>query len=869
MKHMLHGRQSAHRDERPKRMSYRSASLPEVAAVLEALEQQPQGATASQLANAMGRTGETRELGTVLKRMVDQGLVLEIRPGRYQVSGSNGEHAAVLATADDGTLIARFPDQSERPVHPRHRLGAQSGDVVQILEGEDGLGLVTRILRRAGREIVGLVNFRPGGLVMVPDNRREGELPVLSFFPGFNDRYQAGDRVVGTVAIGPDGSPGVHLTRILGPESPEIEDFRHVCLLHDLPGDHPPEVEAEARAFADEFPLGTHREDLRQELIFTIDPATAKDFDDAISLKELPDGGVELGVHIADVSNYVRENTALDEEAAVRATSIYLINRVIPMLPEVLSNGLCSLKPDVDRYCLSAFLTLDRQCRLTGTRVAQTLIRSRKRLTYEQALAVLENREPDTDVDDVVRGVLKRVSGIAQRLRKEREKKGALNLFSVEHRFGLDINGEPIEVAQEVSDISHQLIEECMLLANRAVAAWLIDRGMPCVNRVHEAPDEERIAQFARYLEVYGLDSSRIQNRFGLQKLLEDLKKEPPAARLVLNFLLLRSFKKAVYSVDPMGHYALAFEHYCHFTSPIRRYPDLLVHRLVKRALGVPGFEEVETRRGYLDALARQSSNQELRAEAAERDLHARKSARYLAARLGEVFPAIVTNATGGGLTVQLMETGMEGFLPLRELKDDYYVYDGERLALVGRNSGRVISIGTELDAQIVAVDIMKADVILGLDQGRIGRSPGKRTASVEADSIAITPVTTRFTNETVEHVPASSVSSRKKAKMEVNPAIAAGAKKALKKALGSKSAKPGKATKSAKTEKPSKATKATKGTKTFTKPAAPAPTQDELRVIREHKKIDKAERVAKRAAKVEARKARREARKKNDDEGR
>lgn len=713
---------------RPQRGRFQSGSAPATDILLAALAKETQGATANQLAAAMGRQSDSREISVALKHLLDKGQVLEIRPGRYQVSGTGGEFSVILVKHDDGALYARFTDSSEKIVNPRYTLGAGADDVVQAMIGEDGQVLVTRMLRRSGREIVGLINFRPGGMVLLPDNRREGELPVIAHFAKFQDQYQTGNRVVGTVENDARGQAGVRLTRILGPESPEIEDFRHVCLLHDLPGDHPEEVEAEAKAFKDEFPLGTHREDLRDRLIFTIDPATAKDFDDAISLLRNPDGTWELGVHIADVSHYVREGTLIDAEAAIRGTSIYLINRVIPMLPEVLSNGLCSLKSDVDRYCLSAFLTLDKDCALTKTRVAQTLIRSRQRLTYEQALAVLENRDPGLPLDKELVSVLKQVSDIAQRLRKARETAGALNLFSVEHRFSLDVNGEPIEIAQETTDISHQLIEECMLLANRAVATWLIDQGLPCPFRIHEKPDEDRMAQFAHYLEVYGIDASAAQTRFGLQRLLDRLKKEPPAARLVLNYLCLRSFKKAVYAIDNVGHFALAFDNYCHFTSPIRRYPDLMVHRLVKRGLRIPGYENVEIRRGYMDAQARQSSNLEQRAESAERDLHARKSARYLHARMGDVFPGVVTTASSGGLSIQLMETGMEGFLPMRELGDDFYVFDPDRLALVGRSSGKVIGIGTEVDVQVVSVDIARADIVLGMSNNKpAGRTPQQR----------------------------------------------------------------------------------------------------------------------------------------------
>ncbi len=700
-------------------------------ALLTALAAMPGGATATQLAAALKREADSRDIGLMLRRLVEQGQVLEVRPGRYQVSGTKGEFSVLLTplegSADKTLMQARFPDGKVLPVNPRYTIGARAGDVAQAMVGEDDFALITRILRRAGREVLGTVNFRPGGAVLIPDNRREGQLPVLSAYAQFYQQYQAGDRVVGTVVIDPTGAAGVHIGRILADETPEIADFRYVCLVHDLPGEFPKETVEQARAYGDKFPAGK-REDLRQKLVFTIDPETAKDFDDAISLEKDAEGHWVLGVHIADVCHYVKEHTPLDAEAAKRTTSIYLINRVIPMLPEELSNGLCSLVPNRDRYCLSAFLTLDSRFNLIHTRLSETIINSRHRFTYEQALAVLEKQDETDRWPADVRGVLVQVSDIAQGLRRGREKAGALNLFSVEHRFKLDVDGIPIEVDRESTDISHQLIEECMLLANRAVAAWLDAKGLPCVYRIHEMPDPEKMKVFAHMLEVYGITDANTANRFGLQKTLGRLAAEPPSARLVLNFLCLRSFKKAVYAVDNIGHYALAFETYAHFTSPIRRYPDLLVHRLVKHGLGLPGYKDVELRRSYLDALARQSSNLEQRAEAAERDLHARKSARYLAARMGEEFPGVITGATPGGLSVQLLETGMEGFIPMRELKDDFYVFDAERSCLVGRHSGRVITLGTELDVQVVSVDIAKADVVLGLSEAQL---PTGRTARI------------------------------------------------------------------------------------------------------------------------------------------
>ncbi len=689
--------------------------------LLAQLAQMPTGATAYQLAQELGE--ESRAIGVIIRRLVAQGKVLETKPGRYQISGTGGEHAAVLELEEipgqPSILRARLPEGEVKTVNPRYTIGAKAGDVVQVALGEDDLALVTRILRRLGREVVGTIQFKPDGAWLVCDNRREGLLKVVDAFPTFEDDYRVGNRYVGIIQMDSNDDAGVRIDRVLGKETPEIADFQYVCLAHDLPGEFPPEVVAQANTYPKKFPVGTgkaKREDLREKLIFTIDPATAKDFDDAISLEYDEDGRWVLGVHIADVSHYVVEETPLDAEASARGTSCYLVNRVIPMLPEVLSNGLCSLVPHEPRYCLSAFLTIDRSGKLVDTRLTESVIESRHRFTYEEAMDVLVDRDPQGKWPADVRTSVKDVGTIAQILRRNRERAGALNLFSVEHRFKLDVNGIPIEIIDEVSDASHQLIEECMLLANRAVAEWLEKKGLPCVYRLHQEPDEERLAQFASVLEVYGKDSTQIFNRFGLQKMLSELAKEPPAARKVLNYLCLRAFKKAVYGIEKLGHYALAFASYAHFTSPIRRYPDLLVHRLVKRGLGMAKYKKVEIRPNYLDALAKQSSFLEQRAAQAERDLDARKSARYLAARIGESFPAVVVSAFPGGLSIQLLETGMDGMLPMRELRDDFYTFDAKRLCLVGKRSARTIGCGAELDVIVNSVDIERADIVFGLE---------------------------------------------------------------------------------------------------------------------------------------------------------
>ena len=684
--------------------------------LLAVLAAMSEAATASALAAKLG-TVDPRGVSIALKRLVEQGQVMEVRPGRYRASGTSGEHSAIVVEEKDG-LYAKRGDGVSTPLHKRYRLGAKTGDVVQILVAEDGLALVTRILRRGGRNVVGTVLFAQGGPRLISDNRREGQLPILSTYPKFHDEYRAGERVVGRIEVNASGEAGVHIERILPPDTPEVSDFRHVCLVHDLPGEFPRPVEAAADAFPDVFPLQT-REDVRGKLVFTIDPKTAKDFDDAISLEPRAEGGWILGVHIADVCHFVRHGALIDAEAAVRGTSIYLLNRVIPMLPEKLSNGLCSLVPEEDRYCLTAWLELDRSCKLVGTRLSETLIHSKHRMSYEEALAVLEGHDTSGRWPSDLRETLMRVSTIAQRLRSDRVAKGALNLYSQEHTFQLDVEGEPVEVHREGSDISHQLIEECMLLANRAVATWLDEKGYPCVYRVHAEPNQERLTAFGAACENVGVDAKRVQaGRFGLQAVLRDLEAQPPATRLVLNFLCLRAFSKAIYQIDNLGHHALAFEKYCHFTSPIRRYPDLLVHRLVKHALNLPGYRNVEIRRDYIDAMAKQCTWLEQRSEDAERDLYQRKACRYLSRRLGETFPGVVTGASGGGLFVQLLETGIDGFMPLRAFSDDRYQYDGERAALVGLRSGRILGPGVEMDVRVDAVDIDRGDIVLGIPEG-------------------------------------------------------------------------------------------------------------------------------------------------------
>ena len=688
-------------------------------AVERALEQAPGIVTASQLAEAMGLKGDApKGVSKALIALKEQGKALELRPGKWASPGTGGEfpitvESAPAGSADSTVLFARFDAGRCLPIPAAHRMGAKPGDQALAVIINDEHALLTRLTQRGGKCLVGTLNFSYGRVTLVPDKRREGSMPIIRDLNNVIDRYRAGDRVVATVVEDEFAGFGAELERVLDQSDPEVADFEQVRLVHDLPGDFPEDLLKAAVAITSDFdPAG--RRDCRNDLVFTIDPDTAKDFDDAICLEEIAEGGYKLSVHIADVSHFVRHGGDIDAEAQFRGTSCYLVNRVIPMLPEHLSNGLCSLVPHEDRYVVSVFITLDRRGNVNHVELTESVINSKQRLDYGQALAIIEGRDPGIELVDGVQNAVIKASELAQLLRKKREQHGALNLYGSEAKFDLDVEGNPIEVTQETSDIAHQLIEEFMLLANREVASWLSERVPGVVYRIHGEPDESRLLFFAEILTGYGLPDMAVGDRPALQRILKRLEQEPPASRLVLNFLLLRCFQKATYDVENVGHYALAFSHYCHFTSPIRRYPDLIDHRLVKFALGLRDYQDVEIRPDYLDALAKRSSFLERRAQDAERELDGIKAARYLNTRLGDEFQGVVLSASGGGLHVHLVEVGLEALLPLRELQDDFYHFDRERLSLIGKNTGRVLGVGTEMPVQVVSVDIARAEVTIG-----------------------------------------------------------------------------------------------------------------------------------------------------------
>lgn len=469
------------------------------------------------------------------------------------------------------------------------------------------------------------------------------------------------------------------------------------------------------------------RRDMRDVLTFTIDPDEAKDFDDALSFQILDTGNYQVGIHIADVTHYVQEQTALDDEAYQRGTSVYLVDRVIPMLPERLSNELCSLRPDEDKLCMSVIVEMDQQAKVIRHKICRTVIRSNYRLTYRQAQELLENSLQLKVDSGQLREALQVLNGLAKQLRANRFRQGAINFETPEVHFRLDEHNEPVEIFFHNSLDTNHLIEEFMLLANRIVATAIgkvkgengkvkADNGevkkseeaKPMVYRVHDNPDPEKIGKLSTFIKRFGLNLKVSSNSKTTHKhinaLLDDCQGMP--CQTLVETLTIRSMAKAVYSTDNIGHYGLAFPYYTHFTSPIRRYPDMMVHRLVSRYL-LQSKAKCRADKEELEQACVHCSECELAAQMAERDSIKEMHARWISSHLGEEFDAIISGVTEFGLFVQLTDTMTEGLVPIRTIEPhDYMQFDEENYCLIAARSGNTYTLSDKVRVRVTKVDI-------------------------------------------------------------------------------------------------------------------------------------------------------------------
>lgn len=613
------------------------------------------------------------------------------------------EDATSTALHGDRVLVRR--DVRARGLRPE-RAGQETGSVIRILE-------------RKRTRIVGTLQRGRKFLYVIPDDPR---LPHDINVPPPRDAGRpanVGDKVVVELLEWPSRhtNPEGEIIEVLGSPDAEGVDMLSVLRQYDLPLHFPKNVLAEARAIGTRVapPELAGREDCRPHPVITIDPDDAKDFDDAICLQRVAPDQWQLWVHIADVSHYVKPGTALDVEARQRGNSTYLVDRVIPMLPEALSNELCSLKPDVDRLTKCVEFRLAPDGRVLSTKFGSAVIHSQRRFSYPEVFAILQ-RPPN----DAIERMLHDAHALAQKIRRLRFKAGSLALDFPETKIRLDERGRVVRLEKVANDVSHQLIEEYMLLANEAVATWLLSHNQQAIYRVHEAPDERRLQEYREDVLSHHVPCGNLSKRPEVSKLLLKLDTIPIGAALKIGFL--RSLRRARYAVEPLGHYGLAKAKYTHFTSPIRRYADLVVHRALFQKSHGPTHSLKETA-GHISDTERNSAD-------AERDSKDVKMYAFLKAQLQSakppVYPALVIDVRNFGFFVDVPGLAMSGLVHLSSVTDDFFEFDAARGQLTGRRNRRVIRLGDNVQVQIAKVDSFKkqVDFRLALErkQERAGR---------------------------------------------------------------------------------------------------------------------------------------------------
>jgi ribonuclease R len=584
---------------------------------------------------------------------------------------------------------------------------------------------VVEVVERRRTKVVGTFHHRGNFAFVEPDDRRILQEVYVSSddFGGAED----GEKVVVSIDRfdSRKASPEGRILRVIGPADDPNVRVLSLAMSMDVKADFPKPVEEEANEIPVEIPQSEidRRLDLRDKPVFTIDPEDAKDFDDAVHIERLNNNNFAIGVHIADVSHYVEPDTALDDEALDRATSVYLVDRTIPMLPEKLSNQVCSLRPEEDKLAFSVLMEVTPQGEVVDHDIRETVIHSKRRLTYDQAQDFIDGGYPD----DPVASEVVRANRLAKTLTKKRLREGAIDFGSDEVKVLLDEDGHPRDIVRKERLAANRLIEELMLLANRTVAAHIgapghqdrvrtngesttHDEPLPFVYRVHDSPDGEKIRQLAEYVRVFGhelpLTDGNATNH-DLGNLIDDIKDEPEEQVIVR--AALRAMSKAEYAVGNIGHYGLGFDYYSHFTSPIRRYPDLMVHRLLKRYAEGHAPPSVED----LAAYCKHCSEQERNAEEAERESVKLKQVEYVQEHVGDVFEGVVSGVTKFGIFVELTELLVEGLVHVRDMDDDYYVYDESTYTMRGENTGKSYRPGDTVTVEVVGADIDSREIDL------------------------------------------------------------------------------------------------------------------------------------------------------------
>jgi ribonuclease R len=700
----------------------------------------------NEIAQALGLKGRDRvQVRQTLRDLERAGEIVRIRKNRYilpteadLVTGKLSIHQAGF-----GFLL---PEKSGEPdifVAAENTGTAMNGDRVVVRISRDlpqrrakdryrSEGRVIRILERARDTIVGTLQHSKNFYYVVPDDPRIiHDVYVKPQGRRSQTAATVGDKVVVRLEdwqsrhVNPEGE----IIEVLGAANAPGIDMLSIIRKYNLPTEFPKAVVDEANRIPEsvEPRMIDGREDLRDEFIVTIDPDDARDFDDAIDVKKTENEGWKLGVHIADVSAYVTPDSALDREARRRGNSVYLPDRVIPMLPERLSNGVCSLNPDIDRLTFSAFIEFDKNGRMKTARFAQTVIRSAKRLTYKEAYELLRepesrNRSDNAEITERLQTAWK----LASLLRRKRFEHGSLDLDFPEVKVYVDPNGKPIRLERVENDESHQLIEEFMLAANEAVARELRHRSIPTIYRVHEDPDPEKLGEYREFILSFGYKVGDLSHRKEVQRFLASIRGKPEEQALKIG--LLKSLKRARYAAQPLGHYGLAKANYLHFTSPIRRYADLIVHRtLAERNLSRRSKIDI----GQIESLADHISDTERNAADAEIESVRLKKLQFFQRQLEErnpqVFRAAIMDVRNYGLVVELPDALVTGVVHVSTLADDFYRFDAAQRRLVGRRTNRRYRIGDEVRVFVARVDTFKQQIDFAIADQQTKKQPRRR----------------------------------------------------------------------------------------------------------------------------------------------
>lgn len=647
----------------------------------------------------------------IVYQMVEEGTIEATSAPTFRLAAKAlpSVEGVVQMLASGSVYVAVEGVDKDIFVDRRNTSRALDGDRVRVVitrrrSSGDPEGQIVEVIERAERNYVGTIEkTRSHAFVRV--SRKS--MPVDIFIDKGVDKLHDGDKVVVRITSWEPESkcPTGRVVDVLGKEGDNTAEMHAILAEYNLPYDFPREVAQEAEGISDKISDKEikARRDFRGVTTFTIDPADAKDFDDALSFRTLENGNIEVGVHIADVTHYVQEGSLVEQEARERATSVYLVDRTIPMLPERLSNELCSLRPGEEKLCFSAVFELDADANIVGEWFGRTIILSDRRFTYEEAQEIIEGAEGD------FRAEILKLNELAQRLRARRFAEGSIAFEREEAKFKLDTEGKPLGVYFKVQKEANQLIEEFMLLANRRVSSFIgtqkgkNGKSKTFVYRVHEKPDAEKLARFANFILKFGYYFDARKGKAVAQQmnsLMSQIKGK--SEENVVSILAVRTMQKAYYSTQNIGHYGLAFPYYSHFTSPIRRYPDMMLHRLLAHYL--EGGHSVDNE--VVEELCEHSSDMEARAAEAERASIKYKMVEFMKERVGEEFDGSISGVTEWGLFVELEQTHIEGMVALRDLSDEFYLFDEEEYAAVGARSGRKFVLGDRVRIRVKGADL-------------------------------------------------------------------------------------------------------------------------------------------------------------------